>query len=65
METARYGQFGRDGIYNILDTGKDGVCFSWEDGLMHGADSTVPCGAAFGPHNAAMGVIHAISDTRH
>lgn len=36
MDAVRWGQFGRDGIYRILDAGSDGVIFIWEDGSMNG-----------------------------
>lgn len=35
-EPVRWGQFGRDGIYSMLDAGSDGVIFTWEDGYMNG-----------------------------
>jgi hypothetical protein len=33
------GGFGRDGIYNLVDAGTDGIIFVWEDGFMNGADA--------------------------
>ncbi len=41
MDAARYGQFGRDGIYRILDAGAEGVYFIWEDGYMNGSSKAV------------------------
>lgn len=41
MLPVRWGQFGRDGIYNILDAGTDGIYFIWEDGYMNGSASGV------------------------
>lgn len=37
----RWGQFGPDGIFRILDAGSDGVFFIWEDGYMNGSNSGV------------------------
>ncbi len=37
LNPAPLGQFGRDGIYTILDAGADGVYFIWEDGYMNGS----------------------------
>ena len=76
LDAVRYGQFGRDGIYDILDTGNNGVYFSWEDGYSNGADSgivrlardgvgaelSVPRGAGFGPRDPATGVVYGIGD---
>ncbi len=70
------GQFGRDGIYNILDAGADGVYFVWEDGFMNGSDAgfvrlsregvgavlPVPRGAGFGMRDPATGIIYGIGD---
>ncbi len=36
-----YGQFGRDGIYSMLDAGTGGVLFVWEDGSMNGSEAGV------------------------
>ena len=41
MQAVRWGQFGRDGIYSILDAGEDGVFFTWEDGYMNGSTAGV------------------------
>jgi len=35
LSPAPLGQFGRDGIYAMLDAGADGVFFVWEDGAMN------------------------------
>jgi hypothetical protein len=50
MQPVRWGQFGRDGVYRILDAGNDGILFSWEDGEMNGSTSGVRrlTGNAFG-----------------
>ena len=42
MSPVSGGQFGRDGIYSILDAGADGVYFVWEDGYMNGTDNLAP-----------------------
>lgn len=76
MSSNTGGQFGRDGIYSILDAGADGVYFVWEDGHMNGAESgvvrlsregvgaklSVPEGAGFGMRDPATGVIYGIGD---
>lgn len=40
-QPVRWGQFGRDGIYRILDAGSDGIIFIWEDGYMNGSAAGV------------------------
>ncbi len=40
-QPVRSGQFGRDGIYRMLDAGNDGIIFIWEDGYMNGSDAGV------------------------
>lgn len=41
MQAVRWGQFGQDGVYRILDAGNDGVFFTWEDGYMNGSEGGV------------------------
>lgn len=41
FQPVRWGQFGRHGIFRILDAGSDGVFFIWEDGYMNGSNSGV------------------------
>lgn len=41
MQAVRWGQFGRDGVYSILDAGPEGIIFTWEDGYMNGSQSGV------------------------
>ena len=76
LSSSTGGQFGRDGIYTILDAGSDGVYFVWEDGYMNGADAgavrlsrdgigaklPVPRGAGFGMRDTATGIIYGIGD---
>lgn len=41
MTAARAQQWGRDGIYRLVDAGADGLFAQWEDGDMNGAYSEV------------------------
>ena len=41
FQPVRWGQFGRHGIFRILDAESDGVFFIWEDGYINGSNSGV------------------------
>lgn len=41
FQPVRWGQFGRSGIFRILDAGSDGVIFIWEFGYMNGSDAGI------------------------
>jgi|GEM_PF-2088561 len=40
-QPVRWGQFGRDGIYSMLDASSDGIIFTLEDGYMNGSSAGV------------------------